>query len=134
MVSSMAPLLAPPIAPPIAPTVVLTVGADITIDAGVPRGLRRAISDALTLDNPAYREAEEQGRSTRDIEPWLYYARGAPTGELVVPRGAGRLVQALCGEHGLACEVVDATHAVPPVVFDERVTLSEAQESAVGNL
>jgi len=121
-------------ATPTAPSIALTVAAELTIGAGIPFPLRRALTDALTLPNPLYREAEEHARDTRDLDAELSYYRWLPTGELVVPRGAGRLVRALCEEHGVAFRVVDATHAAPPVTFEERVTLSPAQERAVGDM
>ncbi len=71
-----------------APPVTLTVGADINIAAAVPLALRRAIGAALTVENPAYRDAEERGRSTRDLDPWLFYYRQGRDGTLVVPRDA----------------------------------------------
>ena len=117
-----------------APPVTLTVGADITIDAGVPFGLRRAIGAALTVENPAYREAEEHGRSTRDLEPNLDYYRQGRDGALVVPRGAGDMVRALCKEQGVRYTVVHETVVATPVTFDERVTLSAGQERAVGEM
>jgi len=116
------------------PPVRLTVGGMLIIEAGMPDALRRAIIRALTVENPAYREAEEHGHSTADLEPELHYAHGLPTGELVVPRGAGRLVRALCQEHDVPFRVVDATHCAPPVTFEERVRLSGAQERAVGEM
>ena len=124
------PLTAPPTAPPIS----FTVAAEATIAAGVPPALRQAITQALTLPNPLFLEAEEHGRSTAGLDPDLWYYRTTATGELVVPRGAGRLVRALFEEHGVPLEVVDATHSTAPVAFEERVQLSEAQERAVGAL
>ncbi len=121
-------------APPLTPPIVLTVAGEITIDADMPLALRCAIIEALTLDNPLFLESEQRGRDTRDLEPELCYYRHAPDGGLVVPRGAGRLVQALCAEHDMVCEIVDATHAAPPATFEERVTLSPAQERAVGQV
>jgi len=112
----------------------ITVAAAATIDATVPPALRRAISLALTLPNPAWLDAEANGRSTRDLDPHLSYARHATDGGLVVPRGAQPRVRALCREHGVAVEMVDATHMAAPVAFDERVTLSAAQERAVGEV
>ncbi len=58
-----------------APSITLTVGADITIDPAAPDALRQAIGQALTVENPSYREAEDRGRSTRDLEPDLSYYR-----------------------------------------------------------
>jgi len=110
----------------------ITVGASTTLDASAPAPVRRAIVDALTLPNPAYREAEENGRSTHDLDPWLSYDRRDLAGGLVVPRGAGDLVRAICKEHGAKYTVVDQTHVAAPVDFAERVTLSPAQERAVG--
>ncbi len=117
-----------------APPVTLTVGADITIDAGAPLALRRAIGEALTVENPSYREAEEHGRSTRDLDPILSYYRQDPDGALVVPRGAGDIVRALCKEQGVCYTVVHETVVAEPVTFEERVTLSDAQERAVGEM
>jgi len=117
-----------------APPVTLTVGADITIHAGVPLGLRRAVGEALTVENPAYREAEERGRSTRDLEPDLHYYRQERDSSLIVPRGAGDIVRALCKEHGVRYTVVHETVVAAPVIFEERVTLSAAQERAVGEM
>jgi len=114
--------------------ITLIVGAEITIDAGVPFALRQAISQALTVENPAYREAEERGRRTRDLEPDLSYYRQGRDGALVVPRGAGDIVRALCKEHGVRYTVVHETVVAESVTFDERVTLSDAQERAVGEM
>ncbi len=115
-------------------TVKITVAAAATIDATVPRALRRAISQALTLPNPAWLDAEANGRSTRDLDPHLSYAHRATDGGLVVPRGAQPRVRALCRAHGVAVEMVDATHMTAPVAFEERVTLSVAQERGVGEV
>ncbi len=120
-------------APDAAP-VKITVAAAVTIDATVPVALRHAISLALTLPNPAWLDAEANGRSTRDLDSHLYYARRATDGGLVVPRGAQPRVRALCRAHGVAVEMVDVTHAATPVGFAERVTLSPAQERAVGEV
>ncbi len=128
------PLTAPPTVPPTVPPITFTVAAEATIAAGVPPALRRAITQALTLPNPLFLEAEEHGRSTADLEPELYYYRGTATGALVVPRGAGRLVRALFAEHNVPPQVIDATYSTAPVAFEERVQLSEAQERAVGDL
>ncbi len=117
-----------------APSITLTVGAGITIDSAAPSALRRAIGQALTVENPSYREAEERSRSTRDLEPDLHYYRQGRDGALVVPRGAGDVVRALCKEHGIRYTVVHETVVAEPVTFDERVTLSAAQERAVGEM
>jgi len=117
-----------------APPITLAVAAELTVTASLPLPLRRAITQALTLENPLYREAEDHNRGTWDIEPELFYWRGGADGALIVPRGAGRLVRALCQEHDVPFRVVDATHCAPPVTFEERVRLSGAQERAVGEM
>ena len=104
------------------------------LGAAAPLALRLAIRQALTLPNPAYREAEEQGRSTRDLEPKLRYYHWTPDGDLVIPRGAGRLVHALCREYAVPVQLIDEACEAPPIAFEERVTLSAAQERAVGDV
>ncbi len=121
-------------APVEAAPITLTVGAAITIDPAASVALRRAIGYALTVENPAYREAEEHGRSTRDLDSELRYYRQADDGALVVPHGAGDIVRALCKEHGVGYTVAHETVVAEPVTFDERVTLSPAQERAVGEM
>jgi len=117
-----------------APPITLAVAAELTVSASLPLPLRRAIAQALTLENPLYREAEAHGRGTWDIEPELYYWRGVADGSLIVPRGVGRVVRALCEEYGVPYRVMDATQAAPPVAFEERITLSAAQERAVSDM
>jgi superfamily II DNA or RNA helicase len=115
-------------------SVALTAGAAVTIDVAAPLRLRQAIMQALTIENPAYREAEKHGYDTRELEPWLCYYSHTSDGALVVPRGAGRLICALCDAHEIPYRIVDATHEAAPVYFEERVTLSLAQERAVGEV
>jgi len=114
--------------------VALTAGAAVTIDVAAPLALRQAITQALTIPNPAYLEAEQHGYDTRNLPAQLLYYSHTPDGALVVPRGAGRLVCALCEEHEIPYHIVDATHAAASVFFEERVTLSPAQERAVGEV
>jgi len=113
---------------------ILTAGAAVTLDAEAPLALRQAVIQALTIPNPAYLEAEKHGYDTRELPAQLVYYSYTPDGALVVPRGAGRLVCALCEEHGIPYHIVDATHAAAPVYFEERVTLSSAQERAVSEV
>jgi len=120
-----------------APTMVplpFTLGAEVTLGAAAPLILRQAIRQALTVPNPLYREAEEQGRSTHDLEPELRYYRQTPDGDLVIPRGAGRMARSLCREHDIPVQLIDEAHEAAPIAFEERVTLSTAQERAVGDV
>ena len=112
----------------------ITLGAAATIGANAPAVLRQAIREALTLPNPLYRDAEANGRSTRDLEPYLRYYHPQTDRTIAVPRGAARLMRDLCRTHEIPYRLVDATHLAAPVAFDERVTLSAAQERAVGEV
>ncbi len=112
----------------------ITLGAAATIGAHAPAVLRQAIREALTLPNPLYRDAEANGRSTRDIEPSLRYYHPQADRTITVPRGAARLMRDLCRMHEVPYRLVDATHAVAPAAFAERITLSPAQERAVGEV
>lgn len=112
----------------------ITLGAAATISASAPAVLRQAIREALTLPNPLYRDAESNGRSTRDIEPYLRYYHPQADRTIAVPRGAARLMRDLCREHDIPYRLVDATHLAAPVSFAECVTLSPAQERAVADV
>jgi len=109
----------------------LTMGAAITISADAPRDVRQALGEALTLPNPLYGAAEANGRSTRDLEPWLRYYGVCHDGTIDVPRGAAELVHRTCLAHDLTPSWRDETHLATPAHFDERVTLSPVQERAV---
>jgi len=111
--------------------VALTVGSQAVIEPGYPEALRRAIRDRFTLVNPAYEEAVRFDRETRDLaEHLLYYAVRAD-GALIVPRGALELVYRDVRALGMEPGWTDETHLAAAVAFDERITLSVAQECAV---
>jgi len=114
-----------------ATTVVLTIGRHVVIEPGYPAELRRVVRDRFTLPNPAYQEALRFDRDTRDLPERLLYYDVRPDGALVVPRGALELVYRDVRALGLAPRWTDETHVAAPVAFDERITLSPAQERAV---
>jgi len=111
--------------------IALTMGAAVTISADAAADVRQALGEALTLPNPLYGAAEANGRSTRDLEPWLRYYAVCHDGTIDVPRGAAEMVHRVCLAHDLAPAWRDETHLAAPVAFDERVTLSPVQERAV---
>jgi superfamily II DNA or RNA helicase len=111
--------------------VALTIGRQVVIEPGYPEELRRAVHDRFTLPNPAYQDALKFDRDTRDLPERLLYYDVRPDGALIVPRGALELVYRDCLALGLEPRWTDGTHMAAPVVFEERITLSDAQERAV---
>jgi len=117
-----------------ATTVALTIGRQVVIEPGYPEELRRAIRDRFTLPNPAYQEALKFDRDTRDLPERLLYFDVRPDGALIVPRGALELVYRDCLALGLEPRWMDQTHVAAAVDFEERITLSDAQEQAVSDV
>jgi len=111
--------------------VALTISSRLVIEPGYPEELRRAVHDRFTLPNPAYQEALKFDRDTRDLPERLLYYHERPDGALIVPRGALELVYRDVRALGLEPRWTDETHVAAPVAFDERITLSPAQERAV---
>ncbi len=114
--------------------VALTIGARLVIEPGYPAAVHDAVRRRFTLDNPAYAEAERFDHDTRGIPAHLLYYDERPDGALVVPRGALELVYRDCRVLGVESSWVDETHIAGSVAFEERITLSEAQERAVGQI
>jgi superfamily II DNA or RNA helicase len=112
----------------------ITVGPMLTIPADAPGDLRLALCRPFVLPNPKYLEALEHERSTRHLAQNLSYLEENPDGTVSLPRGARPTVERICREHGHHPRWVDRTHLAPPVTFPELVTLSAAQERAVGHL
>ncbi len=114
--------------------IVLTIGRQVVIEPGYPEDLRRAVHDRFTLPNPAYQDALRFDRDTRDLPAHLRYYDVRPDGALIVPRGALELVYRDVLALGLEPRWTDETHVAAPVAFEEMVTLSDAQERAVGEV
>ncbi len=104
------------------------------IEPGYPEELRAAVRNRFTLPNPAYQEALKFDRDTRDLPEYLLYYDVRPDGALIMPRGALELVYRDCLALGLEPRWTDGTHMAAPVAFEERITLSAAQERAVGEV
>jgi len=112
-------------------TVRLTVGCRLIVPADAPPTLNHALRQHFTMRNPLYEEAEKYDRSTVDLNEWLMYYETLPDGSLALPRGATELVYRLCEARGFRIAWDDCTRVAPPLAFDVRVTLSDAQERAV---
>jgi hypothetical protein len=115
-------------------TIAIEVGAMLTVPAQTPVDLRVALCKPFVIANPKYREAKEHERSTRGLATHLQYYDKDNDGSVTLPRGARALVGRICRAHGYVPEGVDRTHLAPAVAFAERITLSAAQERAVGDL
>jgi len=114
--------------------IVLTIGRQVVIEPGYPEELRRAVRDRFTLPNPAYQDALKFDRDTRDLAERLLYYDVRGDGALIVPRGALEIVYRDVRALGLDPRWTDETHMAAPVAFEERITLSDAQERAVGEV
>jgi len=128
----MSVTLAPQTAAPTASSITLHIGRQIIVEPGYPPALREAVRDRFMLDNPLYADAVRFDRDTRELPEHLLYYDVAPGGRLILPRGALELFCQDCQALGLTVRWTDDTHVGAPVAFEERVTLSAAQERAVG--
>jgi len=114
--------------------VTFSIGSRLVIEPGYPEELRAAVRRRFMIPNPAYADAVRFDRDTRDLPEYLLYDDVRPDGALIVPRGALELVYRDCLALGLEPRWTDGTHMVAPVAFEERITLSDAQERAVGEV
>jgi len=114
--------------------VTFSIGSRLVIEPGYPEELRAAVRRRFMLPNPLYTDAVRFDRDTRDLPEYLLYYDVRPDGALIVPRGALELVYRECLALGLEARWTDGTHVAAPVAFEERITLSAAQERAVGEV
>ena len=114
--------------------VTFSIGSRLVIEPGYPEELRAAVRRRFMIPNPAYADAVRFDRDTRDLPEYLLYYDVRPDGGLIVPRGALELVYRDCLALGLEPRWTDGTHMAAPVAFEERITLSDAQERAVGEV
>jgi superfamily II DNA or RNA helicase len=114
--------------------VTFSIGSRLVIEPGYPEELRAAVRRRFMLPNPAYADAVRFDRDTRDLPEYLLYYDVRPDGALILPRGALELVYRDCLALGLEPRWTDGTHMAAPVAFEERITLSDAQERAVGEV
>jgi hypothetical protein len=111
--------------------VTITVEEALRIAPPIPSALQQVLLTDYRLRNPKFDEAEQHGRSTRDLDEYLYCRRLAADGTLVMPRGATAAVYRCCQTHGVQVQWEDRTHTAATVEFGEHITLSPAQEQAV---
>ena len=98
------------------------------IDA--PSSLEREIWGRLTLENPAYLEAEKMGRWTGNIQEYIrLYEEPAP-GVLAVPRGFTSGIANMANQNGISFQLEDETRSLDPVDFDFLGTLRDYQQQA----
>jgi superfamily II DNA or RNA helicase len=111
--------------------VTITVEEALRIAPPIPSALQQVLLTDYRLRNPKFDEAEQHGRSTHDLDEYLYYRRLGADGSLVVPKGATAAVYRRCQAHGVQVQWEDRTHTAATVEFGEHITLSPAQEQAV---
>jgi len=76
----------------------------------------RAIQNRLTMNNPAYSEAEKMGRFTKDIEPKLKFYEETQEG-LICPRGAATQIYRICQQYGEDIVFIDHRQMLNLVEF-----------------
>jgi superfamily II DNA or RNA helicase len=98
---------------------------------GITTDAHHAIRHLLTIENPAFQEAEKQGRWTGDMEPDLHFYESIPNG-LACPRGAARrLYNECCAYYGEDITIVDSRRTLDPVNFTFQGELRPLQADAV---
>jgi superfamily II DNA or RNA helicase len=98
---------------------------------GITTDTYHAIRQLLTIENPAYAEAEKMGRWTGDMEQHLHFYEAIPNG-LACPRGAARkLYNECCAYHGENVTIVDNRRTLDPVNFTFQGELRPLQADAV---
>lgn len=112
----------------------VTISNDIKFIMGeAPSTLVREIRNDLTLDNPAYIQAEKHGFSTHEINEKLpFYKWDSNT--LSLPRGYGADLAELFKEHHIKVRWDDQRLTLPPVDFGSKIRLRIYQIPAVETL
>ena len=98
------------------------------IDA--PSSLEREIWRRLTIENPAYLEAEKRGRWTGNIDRHVCLYDQPDIGVLAVPRGFTSGIAKMASRSGIPYELEDQTRCMEPVEFDFHGTLRDYQQQA----
>jgi superfamily II DNA or RNA helicase len=109
----------------------VTLSTDIRLNPPIPPALAAELRQHFTLRNPKFEEAEENGRSTRDLPEHLTYYCPTRDGGLSLPRGAAELVSQLCKARGVTIRCEDRAQLAEPIAFHEQIRLSLPQERAV---
>jgi superfamily II DNA or RNA helicase len=105
---------------------------DKVILTGITTDTAYAIRQRLTIENPAYVEAEKQGRWTGGIPRTLEFFESVPGG-LACPRGAAVQLHNICSQHGEQIQVEDNRLELDPVEFEFHGTLRPYQADVVTN-
>ncbi len=95
----------------------------------LPPRLGNKIKQELTLDNPAYLQAEKYGYSTYGTAPYIYLFEHQGN-NLILPRGYIYRLLRLIKDCGHGYVIQDERIKLPPVEFHSRIKLRPYQESA----
>lgn len=112
----------------------ITVSNNITIDIStIPPNIRQTILHELTLDNPAYLQAEKMDRYSGHLEEHihLYESRGDT---LVIPRGFIYRLIGLLKNAGQEYEITDERLLLSPVHFNSQIRARPYQVPAIEKL
>lgn len=96
----------------------------------VPDQIVKYISRVMTLDNPAYKQAEKYGRYTGNLEPEIHLYELIPGG-IRFPRGWVRQCLDLLQKNEIQVEVIDRRRTLDPIELSFRGELRDYQERAV---
>jgi len=107
----------------------LTINNKLHI-AAAPSAIERKLRRRLTFTNPAYINAERQGRWTGNI-PRTIYALGVDGDDLVLPRGFTRQAIGIIKTAGVPYRLLDRRRTLPEVEFTFTGSLRDFQAEAV---
>jgi superfamily II DNA or RNA helicase len=111
----------------------ITVSNKTTI-IDAPSSLEREIWRRLTIENPAYLEAEKRGRWTGNIDSHVCLYDQPDTGVLEVPRGFTSGIAKMANRSGIPYELEDQTRCMEPVDFHFDGTLRDYQQLAASEV
>ncbi len=80
----------------------------------ISQDILRGIKRAMTLDNPKYKEAENHGRWTGDLDPHIELWEHIPGG-IAFPRGWGMQCLDLLSKYNIQPEIIDQKRVLPPI-------------------
>ncbi|MDZ7760835.1 MAG: DEAD/DEAH box helicase family protein [Desulfovermiculus sp.] len=95
----------------------------------VHQDILNGIKQTMTLDNPAYVQAQKYGRWTEHLEPKIHLWDEIPDG-IAFPRGWTRQCLDLLNRHGIKPEIEDRRRLLDPIDLEFRGTLRGYQEQA----
>lgn len=98
-----------------------------------PESLLDKVKAALTLQNPAYLDAEKMNRWTGNLKKDLHFYEQNEIG-LAIPRGCFPSLKRLCQETGETLQIIDRRRTHTEVDFSFTGVLRDFQEEAVENM